>query len=163
MVLTSYICDQCGEPFMRHPRPAKRKFCGKECKDKGAFVHGLNANGYRIVSNGRERVYEHRLVMEQHIGRKLHAWEHVHHVNYDKADNRIENLTILEASAHHRTHVTPTFDVDAARALYETGVGYRKLSMQFGVARQNIMGLFIRRGWHIVGRTRTTLKAQYGR
>ncbi len=125
--------------------------------------HGLNAAGYRIVRDGNRQVYEHRLIMERHVGRKLTASEHVHHINSDKADNRVSNLEILQAPKHQMEHHKPTFDVDEARHLYETGIGYRKLAMRFGVARQNIMGVFIRRGWHVAGRTRTTLKAQYGR
>ncbi len=70
-------------------------------KDSPRWKGGIsyNANGYKIVysqdhPSGHTHIGEHRLVMEEHIGRHLTKEETVHHKNGIRDDNRIENLEL---------------------------------------------------------------------
>lgn len=70
------------------------------------------SNGYILIRVGTDHhladvrgyAYEHRLIAEQKMGRKLVEGEQVHHINGDKTDNRPENLEVVRDIAHHRVY-----------------------------------------------------------
>lgn len=55
--------------------------------------------------NNRGYVPEHRLIVEDKIGRYLTRNEVVHHINGNTLDNRIENLQLLTDTEHRRIHL----------------------------------------------------------
>ena len=100
---------------------------------KGGCI--VDKDGYVLVwspghPNARKHthyVFEHRLVMEEKLGRYLDPDEVVHHRNRDKQDNDPANLSLFASNAAHLRHElagrvprwTPE-GLEALRALWES-------------------------------------------
>ena len=55
-------------------------------------------------ANVNKRVYEHRLVVEKHIGRYLKPYESVHHIDGIPSNNNITNLFLTTRSGNSKAH-----------------------------------------------------------
>ena len=71
---------------------------GRYTEGKGYILVKVYDHPFR---NKRNYVFEHRLVMEKHLGRYLTRKEVVHHMNGNVSDNRIENLKLYPTYGAH--------------------------------------------------------------
>lgn len=69
---------------------------------KGDYLYAVVKGHPNAIAYGY--VLHHRVVMENHLGRLLKPNEIVHHENHDRKDNRIENLTVMDAREHAKLH-----------------------------------------------------------
>jgi hypothetical protein len=60
------------------------------------------------LANNRGYAYEHRLVMEEKLGRRLRPGEIVHHIDRDGLNNNPDNLSLCaDSTAHKVEHRSP--------------------------------------------------------
>lgn len=109
------VCIHCGEEYYVPPYRTKiTKFCSRSCLAKAYLPkyemfrfkkQGKPPHKYKQMKVNGKMVRVHRHLMEQHLGRKLDSSEHVHHINGDSMDNRLENLTVLSNAAHQKIEI----------------------------------------------------------
>lgn len=115
----SYTCPICGTMFYRwasqlkNTHPACSVACGNKVQSReGAARWGggrKKCNGYILLYQPEHPdcqaggyIFEHRVVMEKSLRRRLMLGEHVHHKNGQRDDNRVDNLEILDSVSAHR-------------------------------------------------------------
>jgi hypothetical protein len=141
----THICKNCNKSFLE---PHKQtKFCSHLCyssSNKSKNNHNWRGGKYKSVygyiyirapkehpfkaANGY--IFEHRLIMEQKIGRYLRKEEIVHHINGIKNDNRIENLIITTRAIHNRIHAPKTICKIKDCNRKHKGLGYCNMHYQ---------------------------------
>ena len=73
----------------------RRRISGKRINEQGYVL--------RKTKSGQDQ-YEHRMLAEEILGRRLEVGEVVHHINGRPYDNRIKNLCVMEGRDHDRYH-----------------------------------------------------------
>jgi hypothetical protein len=103
-------CKNCNKEFKISPsRIGNKYFCSIKChSDK---IRKKTEKKYKRITVEGKRTLEHRHKMEIKLSRKLERWEHVHHINGDSLDNRIENLFLMDIRKHAKvTHKENRYD-----------------------------------------------------
>jgi hypothetical protein len=106
MASQTFVCSRCKQPLPWGSFPRINKGGGTrrghrcfDCKRKlGRYI---NPGGYVVLYEpGKKQPgrLEHRLVVENAIGRPLLRTENVHHKNGNRQDNRLENLELWSKS-----------------------------------------------------------------
>lgn len=112
-------CPQCGTVF---ETPAwriaqgKGKFCSPKCRHLASrTAEGIEVDGKWFGKTGTNSYYWHKAPDKRTISLHRYIWEkangpvpegfHVHHIDHNPANNKLENLELVDETEHARYHL----------------------------------------------------------
>lgn len=99
----NWMCAVHGQRVRRYGDPyfvTSREERATTCRSVALSYKIAKPTSYRKI-HGR---HEHRVVMECHLGRRLHRWEIVHHKDGNRHNNQVSNLELMTQSDHINEH-----------------------------------------------------------
>lgn len=90
-------CRRCGDKLRGNQGANNPRWKGGRFKQRQGYIliRLYPDDLYYSMANSHHYVFEHRLIMAEHLGRSLEQYEKVHHKNGIKDDNRYpENLEL---------------------------------------------------------------------
>lgn len=137
-----HFCAKCYQAARREGLNNRRRLPDSKIRELDRSHNGrpvrTDRNGYvaiyepdRAFTDNRKRAntlpmgfyWEHRIVMERILGRRLNRNEVVHHRNGIRTDNRIENLQLVTTKEHRQIHNDEITEKLRRLALYEERYG----------------------------------------
>lgn len=111
-------CDYCGVEFTRQIATSgiSPRFCSAKCMGLFRRKPFIVKKGYRKIliphhprADRKGYVFEHIVIMESVIGRPLIVGEECHHIDKNRFNNSIDNLTLFTNHAEHmKSHARPS-------------------------------------------------------
>lgn len=106
IINNSYVCVFCETSFKAyHKNP---KYCSRFCASKHRRKPFILKKGYKkLLIPGHHRadskgyVFEHIVIMEQFLNRKIFIGEEIHHKDFDRQNNNLTNLILCNNHDEH--------------------------------------------------------------
>jgi len=91
---------------------SKQKYCTPNCSNAGHIKeYQITGAGYKRIfrpnhpkSDKNGHILEHRFLMNELFGGDLKEFEHIHHIDFNKGNNSINNLMVLSGPDHRKLH-----------------------------------------------------------
>jgi hypothetical protein len=132
------LCEYCKKEFERTWQGSKnawdrQRFCSTKCRNKSREKGGSiwkDRDGYLIKDwyegGNRKRARINRIVMEEHLGRKLERNEIVHHKDGNKENNNIDNLELFSSHKDHKENCHRVVSMETKEKLSKMRKGVKK-------------------------------------
>ena len=154
-------CKFCGHYFFttfNNIRKEHGLYCSRSCHIKSQIRENASAwkggerkiDGYIYIykpqhpyANASGYIAEHRLVMENILGRYLLSEEKIHHKNSIRNDNRKENLVLFSnsehTSYHHKSRIYIKGQIHKSKYREKYGKTLREMAKELNITPQGVL------------------------